>query len=441
MNNKGTTFIEVLVSIAIVSFLVVTIYLTLTKAVSNMGEAKQRVGAIAIANEKMEIMRNLDYDEVGVVGGIVNGPMLASETVTRNNFDYKVYIDVRYIDDEFDGTGINDSIPTDYKFVEVTVNWNHLGTIKSVQFSSNFVPDGIETNMGGGTLVLNTMTSGGNNVPGVTITLDSIEDSPSVNYTTTTDNQGGLVLQGVPNQTYRISLSKTGYENIRTYPNPPGSSFTPIDSDFYVNEGALNSKNFLIDLGSDLKFIAIDAIDGSDISGIDINLKGGREIGSEPTTYNLDDTATTDSNGEISYDNISPGAYEIVNWQTMGVGDYKYVGSTDKTNFNLEAGVNEELKLIFADKNNPSLFLSVVDDATGDSIEGAVVGVVGLNNFDQSTSTGENGDAFFPLLKDPPVLMENVEYTVEVRITGYQDYSSTVTVNNLTEKEIRLISI
>ncbi len=440
MSNKGTTFIEILISIAIVSFLIVTIYLALTKVVSNMGESKQRVGAIVIANEKMEIIRNLDYGEVGVVGGVVDGPMLASETITRNGFDYEVYIDVRYIDDEFDGTGIDDLIPTDYKFVEVTVNWDHLGSTKSVQFGSNFVPDGIETNMGGGTLVLNTMTSGGDNVSDVTVSLDSIEDSPSVNYTTTTDSQGSLVLQGVPNQTYRMTLSKNDYENIRTYPNPPISSFDPVDSDFYVNEGDLNSKNFLVNLASDLKFKAIDAMNGSAISGVDINLKGGRKIGSEPTTYNLDDTSTTNSIGEISYDNISPGIYEIVNWQTMGVGDYKYVGSTNKTNFSLESGVSEELELIFADENEISLFLSVVDDSTGNPIEGAVVGVIGPSEFDQSITTGENGDAFFPLLQDPLILMENAEYTVEVRINGYQDYSDIISLNNLTEKEIRLIS-
>jgi type II secretory pathway pseudopilin PulG len=437
-DKKGTTLVEVLISLAIVSFLILTIYLALTKAVSNIGESRQRVGAIAIANEKMEIMRNLEYDEIGVVGGIVSGPMLAFETINKNNFEYQVYIDVRYIDDEFDGIGSDDLIPTDYKFVEITVKWDHLGTIKTVQFSSNFVPDGIETDMGGGTLVLNTLTSGGENVPNVTVNLDSVEDIPGVDYTTTTDNQGSLVLQGVPSQNYRITLTKDGYETIRTYPNPPGSSFVPINPDFYVSEGDLNSKNFLIDQASDLKIKALDAINKSSIPGIEVNLEGGKEIGSDPATYNLDDISNSNSSGEINYTDISPGIYEIVNWETIGIDDYEYVGSTELFNFNLDAGVEKEIELFFSDKNNPALFLSVIDSSSNEPVQDAFIGIIGPNEFDQTITTGKEGTAFFPLNLDPVVLMENSDYTIEIRTPGYQDYVSTISINNLTKEEIKL---
>ncbi len=438
MNKKGATLIEVLVGLTLVSFLVLTIYLALAKTVASIGESKQRVGAIAIANEKMEVMRNLEYNEVGVIDGIVSGPMLAFETVIRNNFEYQVYIDVRYIDDEFDGTGVDDLIPTDYKFVEVVVYWNHLGKTKSIQFNSNFVPNGIETNMGGGTLVLNALTSGGENVSNVTVNLTSIENNPKVNYTAVTDNLGSLVLQGVPSQNYRITLSKNGYETVRTYPNPPESLFVPINTDFYVSEGDLNSKNFLIDPVSDLKIKTIDAITREPISGIEINLTGGKEIGSTPTTYNLNDTSDTNYSGEINYSEISSGLYEIVNRGTIGIGDYEYVGSSEAFIFNLDAGIEKELELIFSDKSESALLLSVFEPVNENPLKDAVVVVMGPNDFNQSVTTDESGVAFFPINSDPIVLMENSNYTVEIRIPGYQDHISSISINNLTKEEITL---
>ena len=437
-NQQGTTLIEILLSITIISFLVLTIYLTLTSAVSNMGEAKQRVGAIAIANEKVEIIRNLDYEEIGTVGGVISGPMLALESITRNNFNYNVYIDIRYVDDPFDGTGASDLINTDYKLVQVRVQWNHSGGIESVEFVSSFVPNGIETNMGGGTLVLNTMTSGGDIVPNVNVHIESIEDNPVVNYSTSTDNQGSLVLPGVPSQTYRVSLSKTDYENVQTYPNPPESSFVPLNVDFYVDEGALNSKNFFIDLASNLIIKAIDIADESGIDGVGIELIGGKEIGSNPITYNLNDISSTNSSGEIEYENISAGSYSIIDPENLGTGDYIFIGSAEETVFDLAVGVDSEIELLFGDENTSSLYVIVLDIVTGEPIPAAGIGMTNLSGFDQGGETREDGSFFFPLVVDPPVLLENGEYLIEVRMNGYADYTDTITIEDLTIEEIKL---
>jgi len=437
-SQKGSTLIEVLISIAVVSFLTVTIYMTLTSAISNMSESKQRVSAIAIANEKMEIIRNLDYEEVGVLNGIISGPMLAFEVVTRNDFDYNVYIDIRYIDDPLDGTDSDDLINTDYKLVQVTAEWEHQGKVDSVEFISSFVPNGIETNMGGGSLVLNTMTSGGSPVGNVSVNLKSIEDTPAVDYSTNTDNSGSLTLQGVPSQTYRITLSKDDYESVRTYPNPPDSSFTPFNADFYINESVLNSKNFFIDPASNLNLKAINIADDSGIVGIDIELIGGKEIGSEPVTYNLDDSSITDSSGEINYSDISPGSYQIVNWEDLGIDDYTFIGSTEETTFDLAVEDNLEIELLFGDKDTSSLYLKVIDEMTNDPIQGAGVGVINSSDFDQGTETSEGGTVFFPLVVNPQVLMEDGDYTLEVRMNGYEDYSEELTISRLTTKEIKL---
>jgi len=436
-NEKGSTLIEVLVSVAVVSFLTLTIYMTLTSAVSHMGESKQRVGAVSIANEKMEIIRNLDYDDVGIVDGIIDGPMLATEIVTRNGFEYEVSIDVRYVDDSLDGTGGDDLINTDYKLVQVTAEWEHLGKIDSVEFVSSFVPDGVETDMGGGTLAVNTMDSGSNIVSDVTVRIESIENSPSVDYTTTTDNFGSLLLQGVPSQTYRITLSKDGYEDVTTYPSYPESSFVPQNPDFFVDAGSLNSKNFFIDPSSDVVFKTKSIIDGADIEGVLIQLIGGKVIGSNPETFNVDETLVTNSSGEASFEDVSSGDYIIVDGENLGVGDYTVV--EEVTIFNLATDENREIELFFADESIPSLHVRIIDDSSDGLIQEAAIGVVGPSDFSQSGNTNESGTLYFPREEDPVAVMENEEYTIEARKSGYEDYSGTVTLDGLKTEEIRLI--
>ena len=82
--KKGFTLVEAMVFLFIFSVTVVTFYRTFasgTKAISNV---KSRIVATALANEKMEIVRNLDYEAVGTDGGAPAGSIPQEETVTKN---------------------------------------------------------------------------------------------------------------------------------------------------------------------------------------------------------------------------------------------------------------------------------------------------------------------------------------------------------------------
>ncbi|MDZ7612079.1 MAG: prepilin-type N-terminal cleavage/methylation domain-containing protein [Candidatus Moranbacteria bacterium] len=436
-NNRGVTIIEALISIAVVAFVTLTIYQALSSAVRNMGEAKQKVGAIALANEKMEVLRSLPYDDVGVQGGVVSGPVPAEETVSRNGFEYEVKTQVRYVDDPFDGTGEDDSVSTDYKKAQVAVGWKHFGSQELVQFNSIFVPDGIETDAGGGTLSVNTSNASGEIVPNVEFTLDSIEDSPEVLYTTSTDNSGSLILQGVPAQSYRAVLSKSDYEDVRTYPNPPESSFNPVNSDIIIEDGDFYTKDFIINKTGNLLLKALDIYDESQIEGVEVHLEGGKKIGSSPDTYNLDDTSSTDSSGQIDYGDVSPGVYEILNVDELETDDYQYVGTEEQVTFSVAAEENKEVTLLFAGKDKHSLLVNIENQDTGEPLEGAQVNLT-AGDFDQSVTTGVDGKAYFPVKTDPETEMENKDYQLEVSKTGYQSDSLTVTVNKLTVEDVGL---
>lgn len=429
---------EALVSIAVIAFVTTSIYFALSGAVRNMGEAKQRTGAIALAGEKMEIFRNLPYEEVGVEGGVVPGPVPAEETVSKNGFTYEVDTEVRYVDDSFDGTGEDDPVSSDYKKAQVEVGWSIGGETKSVQFFSIFVPEGVESDVGGGTLAVNTTNSAGEIVSDVEVVLESMDDSPEIYYTTSTDSQGGLTLQGVPAQSYRLSLSKDGYEDVRTYPNPPESDFSPINADIVISEGDFYTKDFTINKTGSLKISTKDIFDESAVEGMEVELMGGKKIGNSPDTYNLDEANITDSSGEIDYGEVSPGEYTVVNAGEMENSQYQYVGTEEELEFSVASQEEKEIALLFAQKDVPSLVLDVLDNNTGEPVEGASA-VLTAENFDQDLTVGSSGRVYFPARTDPVTEMENIEYQLNISVEGYEDFSESISIDALTMYQANLI--
>jgi hypothetical protein len=184
-NKKGVTAMETLIGIGLVSVIVMTVYSSLIGAMNNATESRKRTGALALANEKMEFIRNLEYNEIGTIQGIVPGLLYSSEKVSKNNCAYNIKTEVRYIDDLADGVAPFDLINNDYKQVHVEVDWGV--PEKSVSLYSVFVPNGLETNIHSGTLSINVIDSTGVPVPAVSVEIKSLDDNPIVDYATGTD--------------------------------------------------------------------------------------------------------------------------------------------------------------------------------------------------------------------------------------------------------------
>lgn len=426
------TIIEALVGIALVSLVVLTIYATIAGVMRNIGEAKHRTEATVLANEKMEIIRNIPYSQVGVVGGIVSGPIIADEIVTKNNFSYRVVTDIRYIDDDFDGQFPVDVVSNDYKQAQIVVEWQGArGQTKSVEFFSDFVPHGLETNEGGGVLSVNTVNSLGEIVPNVEVTLESIEDTPEINSTVTTDNLGSLVLPGTPSQTYQITLSKTGYETVRTYPQ---GIYIPSDGNVFVVEEEMNMKTFIINESGDLTLRAVDIADDSGIEGVEFELEGGRQIGTDPDTFNMTGTETTNSSGEINLNNISPGSYSIINVESLGTNDFEYLDTDEDLPIQLSPGEDKEVSLLFAEKNINSLVVNILDSETSSPIEGAEIRLEG-EDFDQTINTGSSGRVYF---SGGETEMNTGDYQLSISASGYQSHGEAISISDLTKQEIEL---
>lgn len=430
-DQRGVTLLEVIVGIALVSLTTLSLYFVLFNAARLMGDSKQKIGAVALANERMEIIRNLDYDSIGTEGWIPAGPIPQSEVVEKNNFTYTVDTTIEYIDDVFDGQGGDDAIENDYKHAWVEVSWVSGETTKSVLFTSRFVPPGLETDVGGGVLSINVIDGEASQIEGATVQVDSVDESPPIHGSTATDSTGNVRLPGMPEQDYKLTVSASDYETVETYPNPPGSPFTPNNSHVHVVEGSTVLKTIEINKSADLMFKTVDVADGDGISGIDLDVFGGSIIGSDPTTYAIDETQTTDSDGEVEYDDIGTGTYDILNLATLDTVDYQYVGSDEEIPIALDAEDDLTVNLVFAEKNINSILVRVVDSVTLEALNGAEVNVTGTD-FDQTAITSTNGFAYLPLTEDPPIVMNVEEYDVSIITVGYQNYSQSVDVENLT---------
>ena len=116
--QKGFTLVESLVGVAVFMIVVVSVYQAYTATMDAVRVSRLKVTATALANEQFEIIRNLRYEDVGVVDSIPNGKVPHIQNLVRNNTEFVVETTIRNIDDPFDGTigGLpNDLSPADYR--------------------------------------------------------------------------------------------------------------------------------------------------------------------------------------------------------------------------------------------------------------------------------------------------------------------------------------
>jgi len=246
MNNKGFTFIETLVGIAILLIVFIGLYGVLQLGFKVIGQSRARITATALANQKIEMIRNLSYSQVGTLGGIPSGNILETEIITRNNIDYTVKTTIGYVDDMFDGLASDDALPNDYKKVKIKVSWpGFLGD--QVILITDIAPEGLETTEGGGNLLISVFDALGIGIPQADIHIVNTEVEPSINVFYQTNDQGQYLVAGAPSSTsaYQITITKSGYSTEQTYSSEEIAN--PEKSHATVVEGKLTEISFSID--------------------------------------------------------------------------------------------------------------------------------------------------------------------------------------------------
>lgn len=241
--NKGFSLVDVIVASALLAI----VFLGISGAFKAILELtfynKAKLSALAIVNEEMELIRNMSYDSIGTVAGIPAGNILQTETVSLNGLDYTRRVLTQYVDASEDGTGIADtnSITTDYKSVKVEVSWTRKGKTRKVSLVSSFVPKGIETTAGGGTLIINILDSVGLPLASANVHIENNTLNPVVSIDTFSNTDGQVMFPGSPaGSDYEITVTKTGYSTAQTYtadivnPNPNPGHLSVIEGETTV---------------------------------------------------------------------------------------------------------------------------------------------------------------------------------------------------------------
>ncbi|HEX8974373.1 MAG TPA: carboxypeptidase regulatory-like domain-containing protein [Patescibacteria group bacterium] len=449
--KRAFTLIEMMVFIFIFSIAALTFYRIFAGGTQAMGNVKNRLSALSVANEKMEIIKNLSYPDIATVGGIPAGQIPQDETVVQNNKTFFVHTSVLYVDDPFDGTLAQgtDSNPEDYKQVKVVVYWEQNNPSKSVQLVSTISPPGIESIYTGGILSLHVVDNSGNGVPGAQLNIINNAISPAVNATYTTDSGGNLFLpEAQPaNQTYQIQVSKNGYFPVQTYAPYPTSTVYPVDVHGSVVGGTINQKTIVTDKISTINMHTTTPL-GATVPSIDFALTGGRKIadtaGSNPQpeyAFN-NQSLNTDSNGTKSFSSMSSGPYFFTFKSTVNNSDYVFLKMSSATTaanaFSVDPGITSDITAYLADKRIDSLLVTVADAADGTPIANSSVELKDLNStYDVTLMTDSFGQAYFPDQSAP--LVGGTQYELSVSASGYASSSpQSVTVNKYTTQAVSL---
>src|SRR3989344_5539715 len=100
--QSGFSLVEMVVSVAIFVLLSASIYGIIVSILKGITALREKVAISVLANEYIEIARNLPYSKIGTLSGNPHGnlPDLPNAVpVNLNGKDYNVYYVVNFVDD------------------------------------------------------------------------------------------------------------------------------------------------------------------------------------------------------------------------------------------------------------------------------------------------------------------------------------------------------
>jgi len=444
--KKGFTLIEALVLLFIFSVMTVTFYKVFASGTSLILETKKRLAAIGVVNERMELIRSLAYEEIGTDGGVPGGNINSDEYIASGNYQFHVITDIRYFDDEEDGTeggSPDDDTPNDYKFVSVMALWGEETDGQKVSLSSSIAPFGTEEAVSGGTLSISVIDIDGAPVSSAAVNIANGSVVPAINQTFIAGN-GSVSIPALPvsEQKYVVTVSKSGYENVSTFPPYPTSAYYPTDVHNSVVGGMITNSVIVASKLSDIEIRFRNAY-GESIGNVNFGLEGGRVLGTDDVgalVYNYNEALESDGSGVKSISNISPGQY-TVSVSESGYHFWKTDAGIGNEAGEIIVGQGESgavKNIILLDESKDSYFLRVTDSVTGKSIENASVKLSNIALvYEETVDTDEYGYVFFPDALSKELIGGEI-YDVEITADGYNAENTTVEINQLVTGGISL---
>ncbi len=370
--RRGTSFIDLLVSMGIIAVLFGGVYLIYFSVITAVANISVRTAATSAISGEMEMIRNLPYDSVGTVGGVPAGLIPQSQTVSVGNYAFLLETTVRNIDDPFDGT-VNsvpaDTAPADYKLVAVEAPCASCPNFGGVTITTTVSPKNLESATQNGSLFISALDANWNPVSGATVNVTDPFVSPSINLTDTTNASGVLELVGVPTSTqgYAIAVTKPGYSTDTTYPATV-SNPNPIKPPATVAAQTVTSITFGIDRTSTL---TVSASDDRCVaaSGESFTMTGSKLIGTSPDVLKFTTSSATGAGGIVVFPSLEWDTYML----TLTDAAKDVAGTIPFSPLAVNPSSTIDFRFVLAPAANPSLLVTALDSGNGTGITNATV--------------------------------------------------------------------
>ncbi len=371
IHQKGFTVIEVAVSAGIFVVLAVIVAQVYFLIINQVVAYREQIAVSSLADQYLEIVRNLPYSAIGTVSGNPHGNLADSVNpinATVNGGSYQLYYEVTYLDDPADGTILagTDFASDDYK--QIKLNVKNMQTQASNNFFSTIAPKGLEGLASGGALSIQVFDAVGQPVFGASVHIQNSALNPSIDLTRTSDAGGNWVEVGLPNSvnSYRITVTKNGYSTDQTYPNSVGNP-NPVKPDATVSNGQVTQISFSIDKTSTLTFNVQDQI-CSPTASIDLAVQGAKLIGT-PSVLKFNNNYTSNGSGQVVLNNIEWDTYT----PALSSLNYMVYGTSPILQVSVLPNTTQTFTLIVGPKTSHAFLVIVKDSANGNAIEGATV--------------------------------------------------------------------
>jgi len=425
--SRGVTLIDTLVGAALLLVMFLGIAGIAQLSISIVTNNKARTGALALANEQMEYIRGLQYEDIGTSGGIPSGNIAPEEGMSFNGVSYTRRTLVRWADAPEDGLGESDEndIITDYKEVRIGVTWMSRGGVREIALVSRVSPVGEETAVSGGTLSFLVVDEDAQPVSSARVDITNASVVPAVSITTFTNTDGRVLFLGAPEGSgYVIAISKTGYGTAGTYdataenPNPSPGHLTVVQ---YETTSATFTISPLGSLSVHMETeVGTSTVPASNVTFV---VRGSKTVGTDASgapIHKHNEEYTTDALGSVSIPEIEADTYSVsIDGAAEG---YDIQEACAPLPFTVAPAENVSEAISLTSDSAHSLLVSVRDEI-GNSLQGASVRLYRDVSYDETIATSACGQAFFASLGEGTVAGGN-PYSIAVSAAGHEPYTS-----------------
>ncbi|MBU0998929.1 prepilin-type N-terminal cleavage/methylation domain-containing protein [Patescibacteria group bacterium] len=433
--QRGFTLIETLVGSVVFLLVALSAYKAFGVLMDAVTISQAKLAGTTLANEKLEIIRNLPYTDVGIVAGLPVGKIQRNETIIRDNYSFDIQTTIRSVDDPFDGIiegNPPDTSPADYKLIDLDLICSNCKTLTPLSFTTLVAPHALETASTNGALFIRVFDASGIAIPNASIHLVNTQTNPDTIIDETTDNAGWMKIVDAPIgiNAYNIIATKSGFTQDQTYPPDGAAGANPVKPDATVVQQQVTLTNFSIDRTSSL---IIETVDSACVSlpSIGFSLTGTKLIGTPSVLKYPTQNFTTNTNGSYTI--------PIIEWDTYSAlltsASYDLAGTTPLAIFNINPNEIKNLQLVVTPHINRALLVSV-KTSDGVAIDGATVHLQ-KSGFNQTKTTNSGscatpGQVFWNGLGSGT-------YTLTVSKVGYQNNVSSFSMSSWQNKIITLM--